>query len=114
MANIKSVLDSAITEVRRGDLIGESARQHASLTDQNGVDAVVTAFQSVLDQLVRSDATIIDEEGLEMIVQVVHTRGGGVRTKFDHAERGNFTKEIPPSVCASQQRQPALLCHQPH
>lgn len=50
---------------RKLDKIGENARQNASLTDQNADDAVMTVFQSVLDQLVQSYATIIDEEGLE-------------------------------------------------
>lgn len=61
-----------------------NARQHTSLTSQNDDKAVMTAFQSVLDQFVQSNVAIMDNEGLEIVLQIVENNRGGKRE--DRAE----------------------------
>lgn len=47
----------------------------------------MTVFQSVLDQLVQSNAAVMINEGLEIIAQVVHNNRGGERRMRKLSER---------------------------
>lgn len=55
-------MSRVIVQVRPGDLIGENARQHTSLTYQKDDETVMTVFQSLLNQLVQSNSIIMNNE----------------------------------------------------
>lgn len=56
------------------ELVGENARLHTSLCHQNNDNPIMRVLQSVLDQLAQSNATVMHDEGLEVVMQVVHNK----------------------------------------
>lgn len=59
------------------ELIGANARPHLPLIYQNDEVVVMTMFQSVPDKLVQSNAAMMENEGFEVVVQVVRNNSGG-------------------------------------
>mgnify|MGYP001360620938 CR=1 FL=1 len=76
-------------DVRRHDviqleLIGENVQNHVAVAveDESG-DAILPAFEGLLEQLVQSNADIASDARLELVVQVVHDPRGGVKRKLE-------------------------------
>ena len=78
-------------EVRRGDLIqlelrGEQFHNHITLhmNDDNDIDAILPAFEGLLERIVQSNQNFAADEKLDLIAQIVHNPTGGysrVRTE---------------------------------
>ncbi|XP_027136084.1 uncharacterized protein LOC113746038 [Larimichthys crocea] len=66
------------------ELIGENVQNHVSVVveDEHG-DAILPAFEGLLERLVQSNAEIASYARLELVVQVVHDPRGGVKRKLD-------------------------------
>nr|DAC81317.1 TPA_asm: PolB [Larimichthys croaker adintovirus] len=66
------------------ELIGENVQNHVSVVveDEHG-DAILPAFEGLLERLVQSNAEIASDARLELVVQVVHDPRGGVKRKLD-------------------------------
>ena len=89
MRSLENLLERVIPELRPNDmlqleLIGENMQRHTSVNYQNDDEAVMAAFQSLVDQLVQSNAAIMEDGGLELVVQVVHNHRGGAKRKLEN------------------------------
>lgn len=98
MAGIEDVINRATAEVKQGDciqieLIGEIARQHNSLIYRNDDDAVMSVFQSVLDQLIQSNAAVMDNDRLEIVLQIVQDNSSSVRRKMETLLYGEIVRK---------------------
>nr|XP_061780265.1 uncharacterized protein LOC133571794 [Nerophis lumbriciformis] len=88
MGNLENLTNRVVEEARPNDIvqlefIGDRARKHASFTFQNDGGEVMNAFQNVLDLLVQSNAEIMNDDEIQVVVQVIHNPRGGVRRKAE-------------------------------
>ncbi|TKS88168.1 hypothetical protein D9C73_023402 [Collichthys lucidus] len=89
MLILREMADAVRAQVGRNDVIqlelfGENVQNHVSVVveDEHG-DAILPAFEGLLERLVQSNAEIASDARLELVVQVVHDPRGGVKRKLD-------------------------------
>ena len=89
MLILRDMADTVRAQVRRHDviqleLIGENVQNHVvvAVEDESG-DAILPAFEGLLEQLVQSNADIASDARLKLVVQVVHDPRGGVKRKLE-------------------------------
>ncbi|KAF7646309.1 hypothetical protein LDENG_00190110 [Lucifuga dentata] len=86
---LRDLADAVKTEARRNDvvqleLIGENVQNHVSVTiSDEDDDAILPAFEGLLERLVQSNADIASDTRLELVVQVVRKPKGGVKRRLE-------------------------------
>lgn len=89
MGILREMADTVRQEVHRGDVIqleirGENIQNHIQVDVNDDGDAILPAFEGLLERLVQSNLDVAADERLDLIAQVVHNPRGGNRTKLDH------------------------------
>lgn len=82
------MLGRAVSEARPGDRIqmepiAENAEQHNSIVYAGDDDAIMLAFQTMLEKLVQSNAAVMDDGRIDIVLQIVRNNRGGVRRKLE-------------------------------